>query len=476
MNRWEKLSKNQMIELDEELAECAYLAMKPYLTNPVSMRRNRYSWEELVRIIARSLERFSPCLERWYAYIEKPTPHELSQEIIGEFLELIKRLRRNHVDREKDHRRNELLVAYPIMLYAVVVNNTYSKVAEMQRTYRASLRSNDSEANQEIQDEREGLEDCIEVKNIKRFQLCQITRKEAEIRTERKISLNRRKKRVLEDLRLMRQCFNSENKKRISELSFRKKYLLLGNTAQLLEEYTYFQAYVESAQIGLLLRDILSVEVYQDRVLDRLLRLYMANRMDQILMRTGIMNLMSPTVFFDIESPNHLLKWYYDTLHPSERDDYVGDYTQYLQQINPLEIFRMDSREICDNPPETVTSSNEADKNAPDFCSLYSKLTNRIHELCLTRNDVDDLVDFFLNKEKLKKVGNWKDIPKEHCDDLYKVLTGELKPGAFITYDHVLLTKVLRSIQCEKIVNDIQKVQIMLNQKKEEVEQFTKKK
>ena len=188
------------------------------------------------------------------------------------------------------------------------------------------------------------------------------------------------------------------------------------------------------------------------------------------------MNMMSPTVFLDIESQNHLLKWYYETLHPSERDDYVGDYVQYLQQINPLEMFRIDSGERCENIPENVCSSNRTDNNAVDFCSLYRQLTNRIHELGITRYDVDVLVDFFLNKEKLKITGNWKDIPEEHCDDLYKVLTGELEPGAFATYDHVLLTNVLRSILCEKTANDMQKVQMMLNRNKREAEQFTKNK
>lgn len=226
----------------------------------------------------------------------------------------------------------------------------------------------------------------------------------------------------------------------------------------MLENHRSVRRYVESAQIGLFLRKILEIGYHNDKPLDKLLRLYMANQIDQILIRTGIMNALRSDVFFDVESKNNLLKWYFDSLHPTDSANYLGDMYGCLNWI--LDDFKgiieqkKGKTETFQSDLYNAAESSNSDKK-PDFCSCYKELEEELSRLELKPSDVDDLLEFYLNQKEMETVSHWENIVEEYHYDLIKILTGKEDARTISAYDHVILSKMLRAIRCEKITDSI---------------------
>lgn len=255
----------------------------------------------------------------------------------------------------------------------------------------------------------------------------------------------------------MRRLFNEENGTKIRDKDFRA-IIPLDFALQMLENHHYVRGYAESAQIGMFLREILEIGFENDQPLDKLLRLFMVNQINRILIRTGAMNALCSDVFFDVRSQNNRLQWYYNSLHPSDSENYLWEMHNCLKWI--LEDLKeiKEQKERGDVPYQSDLYNlfeNGPAEEKPSFCSCYKELETILSELELEQRDVDDLMEFYLNQQKMEKVSHWENLSEEYYYYLERILHGKEEPRKIVDFDTEIISKVLRAIRCEKISDSV---------------------
>lgn len=228
-------------------------------------------------------------------------------------------------------------------------------------------------------------------------------------------------------------------------------------------EHKMLVYYGECAQAGLLLRNILQVNSKTDKPLDRILRLYIANEIDQILMRTGVLNGMPADVFLDMDTNNGLLKWYCENTNLLSSENRINKYIEYLEQWEDL-LTKPRKIQKGDSTNKALFSENHKDSKADakdshkvSFSSLYKDLDQNYQ---LTMIDADKILDFYLNETRIREKWDVRHIALKYLNRLISYLTGKGKryQKELRGEDYVYLRNIIQACGYERQVTEFQEL------------------
>lgn len=144
-------------------------------------------------------------------------------------------------------------------------------------------------------------------------------------------------------------------------------------------DLVYFE---ESAYVGEFLRGILSDNNFGLDPVDTIIAMYVINKIDQVLVRTGVMGCLPSAMILD-NTENGLLKWHYLSTVPQEEE----------MQIDSSELRKL----FFATQP---TTEDEEETGEKKFTEIYEDLKNSDF---FSKDDIQSLLDFYLNKEGLEK-------------------------------------------------------------------------
>lgn len=110
--------------------------------------------------------------------------------------------------------------------------------------------------------------------------------------------------------------------------------------------------------------------------------MYVINKIDQVLVRTGVMGCLPSAMILD-NTENGLLKWHYLSTVPQEEE----------MQIDSSELRKL----FFATQP---TPEDEEETGEKKFTEIYEDLKNSDF---FSKDDIQSLLDFYLNKEGLEK-------------------------------------------------------------------------
>lgn len=426
MSELKKMKRDEILILDQKLRRCAQLVMEPYLNLEINIRNDQEDESQTLCDLLKNIVDYQQAFSTYYKVRFRDRAKEdlkLRTEIIGDNINDLFILLK-----EDELSRPEMGILFPISIYVLIINNCFNKYAierENQRIKEAVKKHNKkarSENTKEI-----SYEDMV--RNMFKFsnrKLCSITRTISE---EKYDELGTYDKNIFALAVVLKKLHRKNLKESTKAIAIQSlwdypeinlaKHLALNR-----KELIY---YGESAQAGILLKSVLLINAKIDKPLDRILRLYIANEIDQILMRTGVMNGLTADVFLDMETNNGIVKWYCEQIGLLQREDRVGNFREYLSQWQVCldEIKKLkESGEanqcvICE-----YCEDDKSDTRNESFDCLYEDLDRNCP---FSKKDADDILEFYLNKEVLGKKGDLRHTAMQYIYRLASYFTGRGK-------------------------------------------------
>lgn len=470
MSYFSNMNKDEIMELDRKLDQCAALAIKTYVNYTVRMDNEPsmdyytngshsstnssllFTADYLLSESETYQEAFQELYYKRFPKIKSDAVCKIGPNIYDEFTDMI-----FHISRERLI-CPELRIMLPIMFYTFVCNNAFNKAAQYKKRTRAKKKSSlapHDEMDMKLKSVR------LDSSNHCR-KLCSIERKIAGDRKERKERFNRTSDDFIDVIEDMYQCYKEETHKHSMRAFFKNKNAL--SIALAISKYrSDIIYYEESALLGIFLSKLISSNT-ADTPLDRLLRLYIANRMDQLLIRTGALNTLPAYTFFDSPQPNALLRWYSESFNPPTNTEYITRMRKHLEAVAHNYEVLAQGRHNGNITPllDYFCTLNHEEKYDPsEFATHYESLAQSFP---LSNDDVNEIMNFYLDSKKLRKavgispdgsssVSSTVSLRKgilEYIQLLGQVLAG-LEPARKLKdFDTEMLVRIIRASSCER--------------------------
>ena len=458
--------KEYFINLDKKFDKCAELAIQKYAYLTIDMQKNPgYARFELAYLHS-SIDLYMKAFRMMYNVRFPDTKDSAIDEecriIEQEFMEMTMQIS------EKKLVCPEFKIMLPIMFYVFVCNNAFNKSAHSKRETRKAKKAKNAEnknIDQAQADKPAGNKIQLEYERCHR-NLCEITRKTAEDRSESKETFSEQATKLFDLLLdIERVYYKSQNKRR--RKSFLKQCWEVDLAVRLVNYRSEFVYYEESALLGLFLRNLLFKTDSAEKPLDVLLRLYIANRIDRLIIRTGNMYELPPDIVLDSPNPNALLTWYYEHLHPLEKSDHTLAADSYVQNcVKDYEQLSQDLEAGNSKPLEQRMSkviNGDTEHSNEEFSTCYKELEKNFALF----DYAGDIFSFYLNEDNLKLIVGSADkalIKKStrnslrhkttsYIRTLLNVITSKAPLESLEKFDDHTLFKISRSIIYAKLAD-----------------------
>lgn len=173
-------------------------------------------------------------------------------------------------------------------------------------------------------------------------------------------------------------------------------------TYAFLRRYKLVMKQQDCAKIALFLRDILLNSYRKDRPMDTLIRMYLANRLDGLLIHSSC-----------LQTGEHRI-----SRGPSTKNNILSHYVAYCSDVEPIKKIQQ-ALDLSVKTEDTsirkldITIPSDIDKM--EFSSLYEWI---ISQFSISEDSLDELFDLYFNKKCLEENSDLYNAVLEHAKDM----------------------------------------------------------
>ena len=418
MKKLQNMSKDEILELDRKLRRCAQLAMKPYLNLDINMRNKPERESEAHHQLLLNMDSYQKAFEVFYKmrFPQKAKDDlEIKTELVGDQInDLFVRLSKDEVSRD------EMRILFPIVFYVLIMNNCFNKYATEKEDQRLDDYVQAHNENVKANGGRKvSYEDLYRFNNR---QLCTITRAISEEKYDDFVAYDGNVFFLSVALERIYKKMLGQSPRSFLPYSLRQ-YGQVDLAVKLALNHGDLIYFGESAQAGILLREALKINKESGKPLDLLLRLYIANEIDQLLIRTGILHKLPPDVFLDLESDNALLQWYCEYKKIIGSKDRTNAFLMHLSEKEELYKDMIALKKDPDGYRICISWEDDSEENTNEtFNELYQTLEEHFS---ITKEEVNQILDFYLNEKALQSSGKLRHTALMYIKKLLGYLCGK---------------------------------------------------